>query len=1213
MPVTSCEKFYTLLERSGLLTIDQLDAVQKATAEIKDPKALARQLVIDEYLTRWQAAQLLAGGSKLTMGKYRLLEQLGSNPTGKVYLAENPQLDRKVAIKTINRRTATDPEALKRFQQEARTVAILDHRNIVHAYDVDREGNLDMIVMEHVDGNDLKTMVAKNGPLSPWQAANFIHQAAQGLAHAHEKGVTHGDMKPSNLLVDAYGELKIVDMAVARISQGGDDTAGRTAIGYLSPEQVQGARGDEPASDLYSLGSTMYYLLAGKPPFAETSDLRLLLKQQAEGATPLEELRDDIPDDLIAICNRLMATKAAERFGSADEVAEELKEWLEENPPQLESARDESLAEFAIEAEAPRWSKSGAHAAVAVETPKRPAAANRPQQVAAATPAAETFEDDEDVGGLPRNAIFAIGGVAVLLVAIGAFFLFSGNGDADPDEDETAQTETEDDDTKEGDEEPKNGEGADDDPKKGEPDEPVDLAYKPAENELILLEDDTPDGALGTGSENFASWQWVGGDGHQVHTGQLAVLRESEALSRHEYTGPKQPTKIAKGDKLFTYVWLDPKSTPEMMMLEWKTDKWNHRAYWGENKSDAGTIGTASLRNLGPLPAAGEWARLEVPADQVGLNDGAIVDGMRFTQFGGRAYWDTVGVASSDGSEDPMTKPDPTDVAKPDPKPKPDPPPKPKATPRPAGEPETPKDPTMVIAQSHPVEIIKVSSDKGVKLVEQPDGAIRAEGPNPKSPTYEVVIKTSLPRITGVKLECLADEPLPAKGPGRGKDGTGIISDIKVSATEKQDLSGMKPVALLDAVADYEAPKSLAKSAVDGKPNTNWSTAGKPGEDRWLVASFKKPINDTSAADKYLKITLKHAPNSDASVGCFRIRALTGRESSAELATVPEFPAPPNPFAELPSIVSLPRLGEAGSDEAMELGPAVFRDPRFAEAYLLGGEGATTGRESFTVEESTEDHPSWQVKLGTDGFGVNVARLDARDGKIWFQWLPASAEKKASANLSNCILVLASGNDEHRITLRHPTEVDPIPLSPMAGRPTSSFKITNAPKADLVKWEFIDLAKSLPDATTKPEAPFTIKQRVQIGLGAEANKDVVLQVTPSSTKIQVAQFFRIADNQKPQRLIAKSIERMASQLKLNQQRLTLRKTQMEAIKDAKIKKQLKPQLDLLIRELTDTNSLITRLAGVEEQAKALAEAQPLRYRIYYEVDPLTKVVLVEAK
>src|SRR5262249_48960830 len=151
-------------------------------------------------LTHFQAEQFLLGKwRRFTIGKYKVLERLGSGGMGSVYLCEHKLMRRRVAVKGLPTAKATDPSALERFYREARALAALAHTNIVHAYDIDQDDNLHFLVMEYVDGASLQEIVKKAGPLAALRAAHYIRQAAEGLHHAHMSGLVHRDIKPGNV------------------------------------------------------------------------------------------------------------------------------------------------------------------------------------------------------------------------------------------------------------------------------------------------------------------------------------------------------------------------------------------------------------------------------------------------------------------------------------------------------------------------------------------------------------------------------------------------------------------------------------------------------------------------------------------------------------------------------------------------------------------------------------------------------------------------------------------------------------------------------------------------------------------------------------------------------------------------------------------------------------------------------------------------------
>lgn len=331
------ESFLELLEKSKLLSADKLAAARGVAQQIKsrDPRALAKTLVVKDILTRWQAAHLLAGRSSFFMGKYKLIDQIGRGGMGGVFLVEHTMMNRTAALKVISRQLGKDPAALERFLTEARAIAALDHTNIAHAYDVDKEGERYYLVMEYIEGHDLQRMVEDEGPLDCDRAVDYVRQAAEGLAHAHGRNMIHCDIKPANLLVNRQGVVKILDMGMARLvgrGQNGSDSNERMlgTVDYMAPEQAMDSPSLDHRVDIYSLGCTLYYLLTGKAPFPEGSIHERLLKHQTKEPRAISELRPEVPKDLVEICRKMMAKEPADRYQSAEELSQVLGEW---SPP----------------------------------------------------------------------------------------------------------------------------------------------------------------------------------------------------------------------------------------------------------------------------------------------------------------------------------------------------------------------------------------------------------------------------------------------------------------------------------------------------------------------------------------------------------------------------------------------------------------------------------------------------------------------------------------------------------------------------------------------------------------------------------------------------------------------------------------------------------------------------------------------------------------
>ena len=324
------EKFLGLLETSGLLSAERIAAVRALAASQADVKALARHLVKDNTLTRWQAMQLLGGFNAFVIDKYRLLSQIGSGEHGRVYLAEHAAMGRRVALRTLPRRSAERPEVLKRFLQQAQAASALDHRNVIHVYDVNSEGDRYYVVMEHVDGRSLNDIVSESGPLSPMQAVDYIRQAAEGLEHAHAHHVLHRELSPGKLLIDGQNQLKILEMGISGLDEPSDsattDVSGGAANAgaYLAPEQCQATPASDERSDIYALGATLYFALSGKSPLAPAS---------TDQPQDLLQLRSDLPASVVELCAHMMARQPQDRLTSAKALREACETWLAQQRP----------------------------------------------------------------------------------------------------------------------------------------------------------------------------------------------------------------------------------------------------------------------------------------------------------------------------------------------------------------------------------------------------------------------------------------------------------------------------------------------------------------------------------------------------------------------------------------------------------------------------------------------------------------------------------------------------------------------------------------------------------------------------------------------------------------------------------------------------------------------------------------------------------------
>lgn len=346
------QQFLEVVERSGLVDKARLDREiaeleqQAGDQARQDTEVLSSHLTRKGLLTGWQSERLLEGRHRgFFVGKYKLLDHLGTGGMSSVYLAEHPVMRRRVALKVLPTNRVADSSYLRRFHREARAVATLDHRHIVRAFDVDHDGDVHYLVMEYVPGRDLKTLVEQDGPLPSRVAAEYIRQAAEGLGHAHSAGLVHRDMKPANLLIDLRGTVKVLDLGLASVADDIDAALSREfddkvlgTVDYLAPEQALNSQLADRRADIYGLGCTLYFALTGHPPFPTGSlAQRIMLHQTTEPADICGE-RPDVPRELVAICRRMMAKSAEKRYQTMDEVSKALGLWLRDSAAPTKTA-----------------------------------------------------------------------------------------------------------------------------------------------------------------------------------------------------------------------------------------------------------------------------------------------------------------------------------------------------------------------------------------------------------------------------------------------------------------------------------------------------------------------------------------------------------------------------------------------------------------------------------------------------------------------------------------------------------------------------------------------------------------------------------------------------------------------------------------------------------------------------------------------------------
>ena len=259
------------------------------------------------------------------IGRYRLERELGRGGMASVFLGRDSELDRPVAVKVLSEALAGDAAFRSRFEREARLAARLSHPNLVGVYDVGEDGGRPFIVLEYVAGENLAELLTRRGRLPPDESRGLALQAARALAHVHEAGLVHRDVKPQNLLLRGDGTLKLADFGIARAADATAFTQAGTVLGtaaYLAPEQTLGEE-VTAAADVYSLGAVLYELLTGRPPFEFETLAELADKQRRMEIVPVRELEPAVPFDLETVLMHCLARNPDYR-PSSRELASEL-------------------------------------------------------------------------------------------------------------------------------------------------------------------------------------------------------------------------------------------------------------------------------------------------------------------------------------------------------------------------------------------------------------------------------------------------------------------------------------------------------------------------------------------------------------------------------------------------------------------------------------------------------------------------------------------------------------------------------------------------------------------------------------------------------------------------------------------------------------------------------------------------------------------------
>ncbi len=350
--VTSVDHFLDVVRKSKVLDDEKfsqfIERLSSVEPPLDRPEQVATRLYQEGLLSYFQSKQLLQGRwRRFIIGqKYKLIELIGQGGMGAVYLCEHLTLKRPVAVKVMPEEKVKAPGALERFQREARAISQLDHKNIVRAYDMGCDEGVHFMVMEFVDGVNLERLVSKHYkdvglPIS--RATHYAIETALAMQHAHEIGWIHRDIKPANVLVDRYGCVKLLDLGLSRMFEGDTDQLTMkfdegNVLGtadYIAPEQALDVSSADIRADIYGLGCTYYFMLAGRAPFHNGSVAQKLVWHQTKYPEHINVVRPEVPEEINEIIFKMIAKKPDDRYREPMDVVNALMPFVTEEirPP----------------------------------------------------------------------------------------------------------------------------------------------------------------------------------------------------------------------------------------------------------------------------------------------------------------------------------------------------------------------------------------------------------------------------------------------------------------------------------------------------------------------------------------------------------------------------------------------------------------------------------------------------------------------------------------------------------------------------------------------------------------------------------------------------------------------------------------------------------------------------------------------------------------
>ena len=440
MSISSDEAFANAVNQMGAATLEHIETAKAAQgeaamrgklltlADIMVQHGLITPAMRESIEKKLQAQQ--EGGLR-KLGHYKLLKKLGEGGMGAVFLAEDTNMMRKIALKVLPKKHAGDVEFLTRFRREAKATGKLNHVNIIAAFDAGEDMGHHYYAMEYCEGEPLDAVLKREKVLSADKALAIVVQVARGLQHAHQHGFIHRDIKPANIFVTtAGGVAKILDLGLSKnigdISQSFNTQTGM-AMGtphYISPEQAKGDKGIDGRTDIYSLGATFYHLITGETPFQGSTAALIMLKHLNEQLPNPQDINENIPDGVAHVIARMMAKEPGDRYADCGELLDDLEMVNDGKAPSshtIDEGKSSVAMRKAVRGAAAELNHMGAPGRLRRSTgPQQPAGARRGAATTRSSGPRRDAEEREakQDSGKPKTALYIGGSVAVLGLAV---------------------------------------------------------------------------------------------------------------------------------------------------------------------------------------------------------------------------------------------------------------------------------------------------------------------------------------------------------------------------------------------------------------------------------------------------------------------------------------------------------------------------------------------------------------------------------------------------------------------------------------------------------------------------------------------------------------------------------------------------------------------------------------------------------------------------